>query len=56
MKIKTTEELNNYVVTHNSKYHLRSKWVSVESINAWAVAFPHDTFEEFLEKLGDDSK
>jgi len=32
MEVKTTYELNNYEVTHNSKYHLESKWVSVKSL------------------------
>jgi len=31
------------------------KWVSVESLLAWAESNPHDTFEEFLHQLRDQS-
>jgi len=30
--MKTTKELNDYEVTHNSKYDLESKWFSEEEL------------------------
>ena len=63
MKIKTSAEIHNIVFnevnyTHNDLPNdvTGKNWVSVESIKKWAIDYPHDTFEEFLHKLGEDSK